>query len=35
MTTPFDLGFQATPDEIILDQLPIEGEIPTWLEGTL
>lgn len=35
MTTTFDLGFGETPQEVVLDQLPIQGTIPEWLEGTL
>ena len=35
MTTPFDLGFRKTDREIDIDTLPITGEIPEWLQGTL
>ena len=31
----FDLGFSRTKQEIILDQLPVQGKIPTWLQGSL
>jgi beta,beta-carotene 9',10'-dioxygenase len=31
----FAIGFKTLKDEIIVDKLPIEGNIPSWLEGTL
>jgi carotenoid cleavage dioxygenase-like enzyme len=31
----FDLGFGETEEEVVVDRLPIEGQIPAWLRGTL
>ena len=31
----FDLGFGTTKEEITVDRLPIQGQIPDWLRGTL
>ena len=34
-STDHRLGFRTLSDEVVLDSLPLEGEFPTWLEGTL
>lgn len=31
----FDLGFGTTKKERVIDQLPVQGQIPAWLHGTL
>jgi carotenoid cleavage dioxygenase-like enzyme len=35
MEKVFELGFSQTKNEIIFDQLPVEGVIPNWLDGSL
>lgn len=35
MMSVFELGFGATENEITLDRLPVQGEIPEWVHGTL
>lgn len=35
MSPKFELGFTQTGQEIALEQLPIQGQIPPWLTGTL
>ena len=35
MTRSFDLGFGKTEQELTLDRLPVSGDIPAWLQGTL
>lgn len=35
MAREFAIGFKTLNDEITVDELPIEGTIPPWLEGTL
>jgi len=35
MSTPFELGFSKTENEIALDHLPVRGTVPGWLQGTL
>ncbi len=35
MDNVFELGFSKTKEEISLNQLPVQGTIPAWLEGTL
>ena len=35
MTNEFSIGFETLSKEIAIDQLPIRGTIPDWLEGTL
>ena len=35
MTNPFNLGFSKTEKELELDRLPVQGTIPSWLQGTL
>ena len=35
MHSAFDLGFRTTEKELNCDQLPVQGRIPTWLQGTL
>jgi len=35
MNNIFDLGFGQTKEEINLNQLPVQGEIPNWLHGSL
>jgi len=35
MNRVFELGFGQTPQEISVDNLPIQGQIPDWLHGTL
>lgn len=32
---PYRAGLATLPDAWVLDALPVEGRIPTWLEGTL
>lgn len=32
---PFELGFGKTEHELQLDQLPVRGKMPDWLQGTL
>lgn len=34
-TAVFDLGFGTTPAELNLSDLPVQGQLPTWLTGTL
>lgn len=31
----FDLGFGTTEQEVSVDRLPVQGQIPAWLHGTL
>jgi carotenoid cleavage dioxygenase-like enzyme len=31
----FDLGFGRTEREVVVDRLPVQGQIPTWLHGSL
>ncbi len=35
MKRPFRVGYQNLDKEVILDDLPSEGEVPKWLTGTL
>src|SRR4051812_48411802 len=28
-------GFRTLDEEVVLDDVPVEGELPAWLEGTL
>lgn len=35
MTNRFDKGLQTQTEEITVDNLPVEGDIPAWLQGTL
>jgi len=35
MSEVFELGFGRTKHEIALDQLPVQGDLPAWLDGTL
>lgn len=35
MARKFDLGFTTLQKEVVIDNLPITGEIPAWLMGTL
>jgi beta,beta-carotene 9',10'-dioxygenase len=35
MPTPYSIGFDRTPAEISLEQLPLVGKLPSWLTGTL
>ncbi len=35
MTTAFNLGFATEAPEIELNQLPVRGNLPDWLRGTL
>ncbi len=35
MTNPTRIGFEQTDQEIVLDSLPVSGQIPAWLRGTL
>lgn len=34
-TSAYDLGFGASERELAVDDLPVEGRLPDWLEGTL
>jgi beta,beta-carotene 9',10'-dioxygenase len=35
MTNSYKIGFTETPQETTLDHLPIQGQLPEWLTGTL
>ncbi|MEL6527354.1 MAG: carotenoid oxygenase family protein [Chloroflexota bacterium] len=35
MTNRFRKGFETIHNEITIDNVPVEGEIPSWLTGTL
>ncbi len=35
MNNVFELGFGVTENEISLDRLPVQGAIPSWVQGTL
>jgi beta,beta-carotene 9',10'-dioxygenase len=35
MLSPFELGFGRTENELQVDSLPVQGDLPAWLEGTL
>lgn len=35
MKSTFELGFGVTEREITVDRLPVQGELPAWLSGTL
>ena len=35
MANPFDLGLGRTENEIEVASLPVQGDLPAWLEGTL
>lgn len=35
MADVFELGFTETSKEVTLDDLPVEGKLPEWLQGTL
>ncbi|MEV0284855.1 MULTISPECIES: carotenoid oxygenase family protein [unclassified Kribbella] len=33
--TPYAIGFADLDNEVTIDQLPVEGDLPEWLSGTL
>jgi beta,beta-carotene 9',10'-dioxygenase len=35
MTSPYSIGFTETPQEMSLENLPVQGVVPDWLTGTL
>ena len=34
-TAPYAKGFETLDEEVMLDSLPVEGELPAWLSGSL
>ena len=34
-TTDYRLGFQSQEEETAVERLPVQGEVPAWLTGSL